>query len=110
MKYRYINPEVFVQKVTSDVLSKLESKPIGGEIPILGDFLVTFPDGTAELYTEKELTAKFKPSLPMPDNKREMYSLCTSIIDQEALVDEDNAEELLVHAVEIARKLRRLIQ
>lgn len=114
MKYRYIIPEVFVQKVTDEILAKRSSdQPIGRDtrrMPIVGDFIVTFPDGTAELFTEKEFTARFKPVLPAPDHRRELYRLCTEIIDQEALVDEDNAEQLLAHAVDCARNLRKLIQ
>jgi len=109
MKYRYINPEVLVQKVTTEIISKLGSEPIGSKIPIVGDFLVTFPDGTAELFTEKALNAKFKPSPTQPDNKRQLYKLCTEIIDQESLIDDDNAEQLLAHAVDCARELRKLI-
>lgn len=113
MKYRYINPEVIVTKIKKEYLDKRSSdQPMGKDNrrqPKEGDYLVIHPDESVELLTEKELAAKFKPSIPPPDIKREMFRLCTEIIDQEALIDEDNAEELLLHAVEKAHELRKLI-
>ena len=94
MRYRYINPEVTVQ--------------IGvGEPPT---YHVLHPDGTKETLTPDELTSKYKPSLDMKEVPREMYRICTQIIDLEAMVDEDNAESLVADAVDLAKQLRRLIQ
>ena len=46
----------------------------------------------------------------MKEVPREMYRICTQIIDLEAMVDEDNAESLVADAVDLAKQLRRLIQ
>ena len=109
MKYRYINPEVVVQKITSEILLRIKIPQPLEKIVVAGDFLVTFPDNTFQVLTEKELGAKFKPSISMEDKRKEMYRICTSIIDQEALIDEDNAELLLLEAIETARTPRKLI-
>ena len=95
MKYRYINPEINVQ------ISPNPGAPI---------YQIVHPDGTKEMLTPDELTAKYKPSMDMKEVPREMYRICTQIIDLEAMVDEDNAESLVADAVDLAKQLRRLIQ
>jgi hypothetical protein len=95
MKYRYINPEVTVQLLAGDPPAYQVTHP---------------PGGRKEIITPDELTAKYKPSLDMKEVPREMYRICTQIIDLEAMVDEDNAESLVADAVDLAKQLRRLIQ
>ena len=94
MKYRYINPEITVQVVPGTPVS----------------YQVIHPDGRKEYLTPDEVTSKYKPSLDMKEVPREMYRICTQIIDLEAMVDEDNAESLVADAVDLAKQLRRLIQ
>lgn len=95
MKYRYINPEVTVQISTS---------------PGPPTYQVIHPNGIKEILTPDELTAKYKPSMDMKEVQKEMYRKCTEIIDLESMADEDNTEELLASAVDLAKQLRRLIQ
>jgi hypothetical protein len=107
MKYREINPEVFATQITNENRAQYTTPKM---TPYVGVFAVTYPDGHQEFVPADEFLKKFKPALPMNDAKREMYRLCTDIIDLESLVDEDNAESLLAQAVEMATKLRKHFQ
>jgi len=112
MRYSYVNPEVIATQVTKEMLSSLEEDALpklGAKIPKVGDFLVQFADKTTELMDKEKFYKLFKPTLSMSEHKKEMYKLCTEIIEQEELVDEDNAETLLAHAVDCAKNLRKLI-
>jgi hypothetical protein len=99
MKYRLINPEVFATTVTE------ENKTPTAKV---GDFLITFSDGHIETWPKEKFLKQYRPVISS-DKQREMYRLCTDIIEQENLVDDDNAETLLAHACDTARELRKLL-
>ena len=108
MKYRLINPEVFATEITNENRSTWSTHSDRETVYPVGDFVVTHPDGNTEVIPRDYFLKKYKPSLPMNDVKRDMYRLCTEIIDQQSLVDEDNAEALLAHACDVAKELRKL--
>ena len=106
MKYRLINPEVFATEVTNENRSVYTTPKM---TPHLGVFAVTFADGHLEFIPKDDFLKQYKPTL-LSDAKREMLRLCTQIIEQETMLDDQNAETLLANTVEIAKQLRRLIQ
>ena len=95
MKYRYKNPEVFVEMQVSN-----------------GPYTVTHPDGSKEILNALELATKYTPALERKEVQKEMYRKCTEIIDLEQMIDNDaeNAESLLADAVTLAKQIRGLIQ
>lgn len=92
MRYQYRNPYV------------------NAEIdPLTKDMVVDFGTGAKQVMTVEGFNRTFKPFLTPEEQKMEMLKLCQSIIDQEAMVDDDNAETLLSETVDTARKLLRLL-
>jgi hypothetical protein len=92
MRYQYRNPYV---NATPDLTTK--------------NMVVDHGDGKKQVMHVEEFNKTFKPFLTPEDRKMEMLKLCQSIIDQEAMVDDDNSEALLSEAVDTARKLLRLL-
>ena len=77
--------------------------------PLMKDMVIDFGTGAKQKMSVEGFHKTFKPFLTPEDRKMEMLKLCQSIIDQEAMVDDDNAEALLSEAVDAARKLLRLL-
>lgn len=91
MKYKYLRPFVNVNRSED------------------GTYIITDPTGHINTYTEEELARHFRPVVQTFDKDQEIRKLALSIADLETLVDDDNAEELLSQACEIARKIFGII-
>jgi hypothetical protein len=107
MKYKYKHPEVNIRRVTGST-----EAAINGTIPKVGQFVKTDPlTGQQEIISSEELRTKFTPIelVEQLSKSDEIKKLAQTIIDSEAMVDDDNSEELLHEAVENAQRIKRLV-
>lgn len=103
-----MNYEIRARAVQVTPVSAPNHPPVDGKTPLIGDFVVTIL-GKQFLLNKEEFFANFAIKANDP-SKVEAIKLAQQIIDNEVMVDDDNAEIILHDAVEIAEKIKRMLR
>lgn len=106
MNYIHRNPVVKVTKVLTTGFG-----PFDGVTPNIGDYVVTDVLGYEHVLTEAQLLRHFKPKpVDQEDQTKEIRLALLSIIENEHMVTDDNAENLLFACIDDAKRILTMLK